>query len=362
MNIAKMIRAGRNCLPLESDPGYNAIRIPPSPEMMTSRGIGLIGLGRHGLRYAHHLLHDVPQARLAAICRRRRGEGERFAAEHGVRFYEDFRELIADPAVAAIVVATPPSAYEDICLESIRQRKPMLVEKPLGPASASARAIVGAAQAAAVPLMTAQTLRFEPTVRLLKEQLAQVGELAYLVLTSRVEPRSLPARDPADFGGRGALLEIGIHLLDLVRFLLEDEVAQVRCELDSREQDAPEARAWASLRTAGGIPCLVEVSRLASGRVGRVECLGRDGQLAADWIHHRLRRLGAGTSEEEQVVEARATLVETVTQFLEALDQGGPMPVTGLDGLRAVEIADACYESAETGKIISLEHERPGEP
>ena len=57
---------------------------------MTSRGIGLIGLGRHGQRYAHHLLHDVPGARLVAMSRRRRSEGERFAAEQGVRFFEDF--------------------------------------------------------------------------------------------------------------------------------------------------------------------------------------------------------------------------------------------------------------------------------
>ena len=154
-------------------------------------------------------------------------------------------------------------------------------------------------------------------------------------------------------------MEIGIHLLDLVRFLLEDEVTEVRCEFDTREAGASESRAWASLRTAGGIPCLIEVSRLASGRVGRAEWLGRDGQLVADWVHHRLRRLWAGTKEEEQVVEGRATLIDTVTQFLKALDADEPMPVTGLDGLRAVEIADACYESAETGKTISLEPEKP---
>lgn len=326
---------------------------------MTSRGIGLIGVGRHGSRYAHHLLHDVPGARLAAVCRRRRAEGERFGAEHGVRFYEDYRELIADPAVQAVVVATPPSAYEDICLEAVRRRKAMLVEKPLGMTGAIAREIVRAAEAAAVPLMTAQTLRFEPSIRLLKEQMARVGEPAYVVMTSRVEPRSPSARDPAEYGGRGALLEIGIHLLDLVRFLAEDEVAEVRCELDSSGPDSAEARAWVSLRTARGIPCLLDVSRLAGGRVGRVEWLGRDGQLAADWIHHRLRCLWTGSKEDEQVVEGRATLVEAVTQFLTALDADGPMPVTGLDGLRAVEVADACYESSETGKIISLEPEKP---
>ncbi len=53
-------------------------------------------------------------------------------------------------------------------------------------------------------------------------------------------------------------------------------------------------------------------------------------------------------------MEERATVVETLRAFLSALKAGTAMPVTGLDGQRAVEIADACYRSAETGQVVRL--------
>ncbi len=49
-----------------------------------------------------------------------------------------------------------------------------------------------------------------------------------------------------------------------------------------------------------------------------------------------------------------ATVVDTLQAFLEALRAGEPMPISGLDGQRAVEIADACYESAQTGQPVTL--------
>ncbi|MGH7221422.1 MAG: Gfo/Idh/MocA family oxidoreductase, partial [Nitrospiraceae bacterium] len=78
--------------------------------------IGLIGAGRHGSRYIHHLLHDLPGMRLAALCRKRIGEGLPFLSTTEIPVYGDYRALIADSTVEAVVVATPPSLCADICL------------------------------------------------------------------------------------------------------------------------------------------------------------------------------------------------------------------------------------------------------
>lgn len=58
--------------------------------------IGLIGAGQHGSRYAKHIVEDLPQAELAAVCRRDRQEGEKLAASYGCSFYADYHHLIAD--------------------------------------------------------------------------------------------------------------------------------------------------------------------------------------------------------------------------------------------------------------------------
>jgi predicted dehydrogenase len=322
--------------------------------MATPIGIGLIGLGRHGMRYARHLLEPLPEARLVAVCRRDAAKGRAFAADRGLRFHEDYHGLIADRAVQAVVVVTPPSLTRAICLEAVRAGKPLLIEKPLAVSASDARVMVEAADKAGVPLMTAQTLRFDAAVQALKEESAKVEPRRYVVLTNRVDPRPEVFQNPADYGGCGVLLEIGIHHLDLIRFLTGDEVREVSCDLWREAPGEPESRALVRLRTVGGLPCLIDVSRVSEGRVGRAEWVGGKGQIVADWYSHRLSLVRSRTEVDEWTVEDRPTLVEVLRRFLQALASNSPMPVTGLDGLRAVEIAEACYESAETGKPARL--------
>ena len=112
--------------------------------------IGLIGAGRHGSRYIHHLLHDLPGVSLAALCRKRIGQGLPSLTTTEIPVYGDYRALIADPTVEAVVVVTPPSLCHEICLEAVQARKPILIEKPLAPTGREARAMVTAAEKAEI--------------------------------------------------------------------------------------------------------------------------------------------------------------------------------------------------------------------
>jgi predicted dehydrogenase len=315
-------------------------------------GIGLIGLGRHGMRYARHLLEPLPNARLVAVCRRTAAQGSVFAADHLVKFYQAHQDLIADPNVEAVVVVTPPSVTRQICLDAVHARKPLLIEKPLAPTGAEAREMVRAAESYGTPLMTAQTLRFDSAVSALKADLACAGSRQYLVLTNRIEPRGELPHSPADYAGRGVLLEIGIHLLDLVRFLTGEEIIKVRCDMDGSPPARPESMALVSLWTTGGLPCVVDVSRVTAGRISRAEWVGKDGQLIADWVSHRLSRISSGNVRDDKTLEDRPTIVETLRAFLDALGRGAPMPVTGLDGQRAVDGANSPGRNAVTGLQI----------
>ena len=111
----------------------------------TSLGIGLIGVGRHGSRYVQHLLHDVPGASLVAMCRKRIGEGIGGLPQSTIPIYSDYRALIADPVVQAVIVVTPPTLCHEIGLEVVRAGKPLLIEKPLALTAHEAQAIVRAA-------------------------------------------------------------------------------------------------------------------------------------------------------------------------------------------------------------------------
>ena len=309
-------------------------------------GVGLVGAGHHGLRYARHLLEGLPGAHLAALCRRRPEAPLGLDLPPSVPVYTDYHALVSDPAVQAVVAVVPPVLNPGICLAAAQAGKPVLIEKPLAITAAEARLMASATARAGVPLMTAQTMRFDPTVLALSAARAEVGPLRYLSLTSRIETKQHAPDHAAGYGNRGALLEIGVHLLDLVRFLTGDEVADLRCETDTLPP-TPDTLATVTLRTTRGAPCFLDIARVAAGRVARLDWIGTHGQLSADWHRGTLTCITDRGPVPLPPIPPRPTIATTLTAFLTAIQTATPPPITGEDGLRAVELVDACYSSAE---------------
>src|SRR5713101_2019906 len=79
--------------------------------VMTTLRIGLIGVGKHGSRYAKHIVEDIPQAELVAVCRRDQLAGEAFASTYSCLYYADYRRLLDDPRIDAVVVVVPPARH-----------------------------------------------------------------------------------------------------------------------------------------------------------------------------------------------------------------------------------------------------------
>ncbi|MDT7041686.1 Gfo/Idh/MocA family oxidoreductase [Candidatus Nitronereus thalassa] len=320
---------------------------------MKSLGIGLIGLGRHGQRYAHHLLEGIPRCQLVAVCRRDSTKGQPFAKKHSLQFYQDYHDLLTHPEIQAIVVVTPPSEAISIALQAIRHHKPVLIEKPMGSSAKEAQQLLAQSTQEHIPVMVAQTTRYEETIAQLKSYGNKIGTWRYLVLTNRLPPSENPLlQSPGT--SRGALLEIGIHQLDLVRFLTGQEVSQVYCEMERSHPENPETRAWVTLHTNSGLPCLLDISRVSQGRFTRTEIIGETGQLIADMTSPSLTLLRKDDHPRVIPLTSQPTIPQVLSDFVDAIQSEIPMPVTGLDGLRAVQIADACYESAKTQRTITI--------
>ena len=314
---------------------------------------GLIGLGRHGLRYATHLLETNPFTELTAVSRQDVQRGKEFAHSHHLHYFQNPRDLIHHSQVDAVILVIPPEAVLPLALEAIQAHKPLIVEKPLSTSSSQARQIVEAARVHQVPLMTAQTLRLDPLIRQMKQSSGEVGTWKYLVLTQRLEcrPSAFPKQSRAY---QGVLLQIGIHLLDLVRYLTDQEVHKVRCELDRTSDEEPEGRALVSVVTQKGLSCLLDISRVSPTRVTRAEIIGERGQLIGDWTKRELSLLTPGRTPHTESLPSAQTILLVISEFVSALRENKPMSITGTDGLRAVEIADACYESAEKDQWVYL--------
>ena len=92
--------------------------------------VGIIGTGRHGTRYANHIIHDIPGLELKAICRRS-PKGQKQAEKWNVLLHNNWKDLICNPEVEAVIAVTPPYINLDIAEACVSENKPLLIEKPL---------------------------------------------------------------------------------------------------------------------------------------------------------------------------------------------------------------------------------------
>ena len=318
--------------------------------------VGLIGAGKHGRRYTHHILADVPELALAALCRRDAVRGREQARALGCRFHDDWAALIADPAVEAVIAVVPPTLHPALAAAIAAARKPLLIEKPLAPTAAAAREMVRVLGAAGVPVLMAHTLRWNAVVRAIRERLPSLGPLRALYLNQRFEPSSLPWLDDPRTAGGGIILHTGVHSFDLVRWLTGHEVARVWCRV-ARVDTARTEDNFVAVLELEGSDALVAVngSRSTAGRSGLIDVAAAGGQLVGD--HALGFAYGVRGLERTPLplTEPVPTVREALRAFARLVLNGDPPPVTLEDGARAVLIAEACLRSAVNGERVGVE-------
>jgi predicted dehydrogenase len=310
---------------------------------------GLIGVGRHGRRYAKHIRDDLPEIELVGLWRRDNVEGEKQARQYGCRYFPTYSDLLSDTSIEAVVVTVPPALHAPVCEEAAHRGKHILLEKPMAINVKEAIRIHEAVSRCGVRLMVSQTLRFNTVVRTVKECIPRLGPLHSIHLSQRFEPSSLAWLDRRSLSGGGIVLHTGVHSFDLLRFLTGEEVDKVVCTTNRIVTGDTEDN-FSALMTLKKSPIIASVmgSRGTKGRNGSIEVVGGNGQIIGDHVHHHLYEV---TGVQRKAIELRdpvPTVCEALKAFCYGLRRDVPFPVTIEDGTRAVAIAEACYRSVET--------------
>ena len=320
--------------------------------------VGLIGLGKHGVRYLAHLQSDVPGLRVAALCRQDATPGRALAAELGVAFHADPADLIADPGVHAVIAVVPPTEHLAIVTAVARARKPLLLEKPFAASLADGIRQRDLLETGGVPCLVAHTLRFSPVVRELRRHAPALGRLHQAVLGQSFEPTRLGWLDDPALSGGGNVLHTGVHMFDLLRYLTGGEVERVGCSTTRVTTRFTEDSFTASMVVGlpGGPPLLASLAgaRTTRSRYGEVRLIGENGQLFADHVHGRVVRIEDRAERELARLPDEPTVLAVLREFA-GVARGTASPSIGpRDGLAAVAIADACYRSAASGCFAAV--------
>ncbi len=139
-----------------------------------SLGVGIIGAGWFGERHAD-AIRSVEGVHLVGACRDNPSGLDAFTSRFGGRAYRDSGDLLADPAIAAVVIATPHQTHESLAIAAAAAGKAILLEKPMAPSLSGCDAIAKAAQVAGVPLMIGHTQRFSASMLEAKALLSKAG-------------------------------------------------------------------------------------------------------------------------------------------------------------------------------------------
>jgi predicted dehydrogenase len=184
---------------------------------------GVIGPGRIATSLVPDFAH-VPDAELVAVASRSASRAEAFAAAHGIdRHYGSYAELLADPSIDAVYIATPHPQHHAIGIAAVRAGKAILVEKAFTATLAGATELVAEARSAKVFAMEAMWTRFQPAIIRARELVAAgaIGEVRSVQADLGVAREFDPSdRIFAHELGGGALLDLGVYVVSFAQMIL----------------------------------------------------------------------------------------------------------------------------------------------
>lgn len=304
-------------------------------------GVAVIGAGNFANAYHLPNLKRIPGARLEAVVNRTGGKAKQAADKFGARYCTtDYQEVLADPKVNAVVIATRHHLHKELCLAAVAAGKHVFVEKPLALTVPDCEAIASAVESAGVLLTVGFNRRFSAYARSLKAALPKDGPKMILY---RVNAGALPpnhwATDPEEGGGR--IIGEGVHFYDFCAWLADSELAHVSAEriaVDSAQIIA-EDNVSAVLRFANGSTATIVYTALGHAGLGkeRVEVFAGGGAAVLDDYRglalHGLRGECAKPGKEDK---GQYGVLEN---FIQAIQGQAPLAITAADGLRATRIA-----------------------
>ncbi|WP_163340270.1 Gfo/Idh/MocA family protein [Desulfopila sp. IMCC35008] len=317
------------------------------------RRIGIIGTGKHGSRYANHVVNDLAGAKLAGISRRS-PDGIEQAKVWGCNYFKDWQALIADPQVDALIAVTPPGLNLEIAQLCAAHSKPLLIEKPLARDSREASALVSTMESANCPLTVGQTLRYNPVIAALGERLPEMGRLHSFAVDQRIEPSTLAWHDDPEAAGAGVMMHTAVHVFDALKVITGLRILRVMATMKCVHSSRLEDLVVMLVECENNVFGTVDVSKVGHARSGRFEFICQKGQLVGEQIHGFLEIVEQNRVTDHRDFEPFPTILPLLTDWLAFLDGSGENPICSREGLYAVQVCSAALQSAEAGEWVEV--------
>ncbi len=336
--------------------------------------IGIVGGGNISETHAR-AARAIPGVEIAALCGGNKEKVERLCREHGGTPYTDFEKFLAHKPMEMVALGSPSGMHAEQGIAAARHGLHVLTEKPMDITIAQADALIAATDKAGVKLGVFHQDRFKPDLRRVKD-LLDGGILGKPILAeARVKWYRPPEyyadskwRGTTALDGGGALMNQGVHTVDLLLWLWGDVVAVQAKMASSLHKIESEDTLVALLEFANGaLGTLIATTSIFPGYPRRVELSGSEGTLAIEQdllvradLHKPDPSLIRNEAGDQNPSAASPTVSDirghkaALEDFLRAIETNGQPACKGREGRRSVALVEAIYEAARSGTRVSV--------
>jgi len=339
--------------------------LPVTPASRTVR-VAQVGLGRIGGFHAETLARRIPDAELALVVDADAARAQAAGQRLGVPASSNYRDALADPAIDAVLIASPTPLHAEMVEAAAASGKHIFCEKPLSLDPARADQAIAAVRKAQVKLQVGFHRRFDPDFRFIKDRIddGSLGEVRFFRATCRdMTPPSLEYLRACG----GIFADVTLHDFDVARWLVgeveevyaagaalsDSQIAEVAGDVDN---------AIVALRFASGALGLIDNSRASGyGYEASLEVMGSRSTLRIGPAAQRVtgvESLAAGARAwdigTDFVARFADGYVGAVAAFVAAVASDSEPSPTGRDAVAAFALALAARESMETHRAVRL--------
>lgn len=349
-----------------------------------SYNFAIIGAGVIGKSHAK-MLRQVEQGTLVAICDIIPEKAKALAEQYECNWYNSIEEMLENETIDIVTICTPSGMHADHTIQAVRAGKHVISEKPMDVTLEKARMMIEECRKANRKLAVISQHRFDAATIEVKKDIDDgkfgkviVGNGAINWYRSQSYYDSGDWRGTWELDGGGALMNQGIHTIDVLQYLAGDiESVYAHCETMGHERIEVEDAAVATLRYKNGaIGTLVGTTCAFPGLSTRIEVFGKDGSavIENDLLVHKVFRddIGevgnyGGVSQletKEEVNETGASEPAAISQnshilqfkdFIEAIEENREPKVNGLEAIKPLKVILAIYQSSKIGEQVQID-------
>lgn len=336
-------------------------------------GWGIVGTGRIA-ELRGRAINSTKNVRLVAVADVDEARLGAFASKYGIKHaYSSLSSLLKNPEVDIVYIATPNNLHAEQTIMAAEAKKHVLCEKTMALTVSDCLAMIKACKSNSVKLGICFQRRLDPGSQFIRKVIKE-GKLGDLLLAKiqsayRLEkPRSLGTtggeswRRIPELAGGGSMMGPGLHLIDILNFIFDRRVIEVSAFIDQKRGMAvvgpQDALDTILMKYEDDIYTIVVTSSILLNSRNEFIVYGTTGRVEEDeYSNPRKIRI---TSEEKEVSynfssgDEMRNVAESFTQSVE--ENSTWEGASGYDGLRAVEITQAIFESAETKKTIQVKY------